>query len=122
MAILLDETTEVVVQGATGREGQFRIELMRKYGTRIVAGVTPGRGGMAVVGVPIYDTVEEAREHHPRLSTTVIFVPARHAKSAAFEALDTGLGFVLLVPERVPQQDMLEIIQRGRDQIGRAHV
>jgi succinyl-CoA synthetase alpha subunit len=115
MSILLDETTEVVVQGATGKEGQFRLQMMREYGTRIVAGVTPGRGGMAVDGVPIYDTVEEAKEHHPGLSTSAIFVPARFAKSAAFEALDAGLGFVLLVPERVPQQDMLEIIQRARD-------
>jgi succinyl-CoA synthetase alpha subunit len=115
MAILLDETTEVVVQGATGKEGQFRIHMMREYGTRIVAGVTPGKGGMAVDGVPVYDTVEEAKEHHPRLTTSVIFVPARYAKGAAFEALDAGLRFVLLVPERVPQQDMLEIIQRARD-------
>jgi len=115
MAILLDETTEVVVQGATGKEGQFRIQMMREYGTRIVAGVTPGRGGMEVAGVPVYDTVEEAREKHPNLSISVVFVPPRFAKSAAFEALDAGVGFVLLVPERVPQQDMLEIIQRARD-------
>jgi succinyl-CoA synthetase alpha subunit len=115
MAILLDETTEVVVQGATGKEGQFRIQAMREYGTRIVAGVTPGRGGMAVAGVPVYDTVEEAREQHPALSASVVFVPPRFAKSAAFEALDAGLRLVLLVPERVPQQDMLEIIQRARE-------
>ncbi len=115
MAILLDETTAVVVQGATGKEGQFRIQMMRDYGTRIVAGVTPGRGGMEVAGVPVYDTVEAAREKHPGLSASVIFVPPRVAKSAAYEALDAGLRFVLLVPERVPQQDMLEIIQRARD-------
>ena len=115
MAILLDEKTEVLVQGATGKEGQFRIHMMRQYGTRIVAGVTPGRGGMEVAGIPIYDTVEEAREGHPGLSATVIFVPARFAKSAAFEALDAGVTLVLLVPERVPQHDMLEIIQRARD-------
>ncbi len=115
MAILLDETTEVVVQGATGKEGQFRMHMMRQYGTRIVAGVTPGRGGMEAAGIPIYDTVEEAREHHPNISTSVVFVPSRFAKSAALEALDAGVRLLLLVPERVPQQDMLEIIQHARD-------
>ncbi len=110
MSIFIDENTEVVVQGATGREARLRIKLMQSYGTRVVAGVTPGKGGQTAEGVPIYNTVIEATEHHPGINTSAIFVPAQAAKLAAFEALDAGIGVITLHPERVPHQDMLEVI------------
>jgi len=114
VAILIDESTEVLVQGITGREAHVRVRLMKEYGTTVVAGVTPGRGGRTVEGVPVYNTVKEAREHHPDISVSAIFVPARAAKTAAFEAIDAGIGLITLHPERVPQQDMLEVIAYAR--------
>lgn len=114
MAILINEETQVMVQGITGREAQLRVELMGSYGTRVVAGVTPGKGGQEVMGVPVYDTVAEAVENHPGISATCIFVPARVAKQAAMEAIDAGIRVISLHPERVPQQDMLEIIAYSR--------
>jgi len=110
VSILVDKNTQVVVQGATGREAVLRINLMRAYGTKVVAGVTPGKGGQVVVGVPVYNTVLEAVEHYPSINTSAIFVPARAAKLAAFEALDAGIRVITLHPERVPQHDMLEVI------------
>ena len=110
MSILIDEQTEVVVQGATGREARLRIKLMQSYGTRVVAGVTPGKGGQTVEGVPVYNTVLNAKKHHPGINTSAIFVPAQAAKVAAFEALDAGIAVITLHPERVPQQDMLDVI------------
>jgi succinyl-CoA synthetase alpha subunit len=114
MAILVDENTEVLVQGITGREAQIRVRLMKEYGTTVVAGVTPGRGGQTVEGVPVYNSVEEAKENHPGITVSSIFVPARAAKTAAFEAIDAGIGVITLHPERVPQQDMLEVIAYAR--------
>jgi succinyl-CoA synthetase alpha subunit len=110
VSILVDENTSVVVQGATGREAVLRIKLMRAYGTRVAAGVTPGKGGQVVEGVPVYNTVREAKEHHPDVNTSTIFVPASAAKLAAFEALEADIRVISLHPERVPQQDMLEVI------------
>ncbi len=114
MSILVDSDTRVVVQGATGREALLRIRLMSSYGTRVLAGVTPGKGGQVVDGVPIYDTVLEAKDRHPELNTSAIFVPAQAARLAAIEALDAGIGVIGLHPERVPQQDMLEVIAYAR--------
>ena len=114
MAILVDESTQVLVQGITGREAQIRVRLMKEYGTNVVAGVTPGRGGGTVEDVPVYNTVREAKENHPDISVSAVFVPARAAKTAAFEAIDAGIGLITLHPERVPQQDMLEVIAYAR--------
>ena len=110
MSILVDKSTQVVVQGATGREAVLRIKLMQAYGTNVVAGVTPGKGGQAVEGIPIYNTVREARDRHPGINTSAIFVPAMAARMAALEALDAGVNVITLHPERVPHQDMLEVI------------
>ena len=115
MSILLDQNTEVLIQGITGREATIRAGVMKGYGTKLVCGVTPGRGGMEVQGIPVYNTVEEAKEMHPNVSVTAVFVAARFAKSAALEALDAGLKVVVMIPERLPQQDMLEIIEKGRE-------
>jgi succinyl-CoA synthetase alpha subunit len=114
MAILVDENTEVMIQGITGREARIRANVMLGYGTKLVCGVTPGRGGMTVESVPVYNTVLEAKEHHPNLNVTAVFVAARFAKDAAMEALEAGLKVIIMIPERLPQQDMLEIIERAR--------
>jgi succinyl-CoA synthetase alpha subunit len=114
MAILIDENAQVLVQGITGREAQIRVRLMTEYGTNVVAGVTPGRGGQTVEAVPVYNTVQEAKERHPGITVTSVFVPARAAKTAAFESIDAGISVITLHPERVPQQDMLEVIAYAR--------
>lgn len=115
MAILVDEKSRVVVQGITGREGLVRTRLMKDYGTLVVAGVTPGKGGDKVLDVPVYDTVEEAWEQCGPLDISVIFVPARLVKNAALEAIDAGVKFLTIVPDRVPIFDVLEIARLAKD-------
>lgn len=111
MSILIDEKSTVIIQGITGREGMARAGLMKDYGTRVVAGVTPGRGGEGVYGLPVYDTVEEAWEKHGPFDASVIFVPAPLVKDAALEAIDAGVKLVVLIPDRVPIYDVLEIAE-----------
>jgi succinyl-CoA synthetase alpha subunit len=122
MAILVDEHTRVVVQGITGREGRARAKLMRDYGTRVVAGCTPGRGGESVDGVPVYDAVADAVAAHGGLDASVIFVPAPHVKAAALEAVAAGVPLVVLVGDRVPVWDIMEVARaaaaRGVDFLG----
>jgi succinyl-CoA synthetase alpha subunit len=114
MSILVSGETRVIIQGITGREGTVRARLMKEYGTRLVAGVTPGRGGQDVGGVPVYDSVLEAREKHAPLDASVIFVPAALVKNAALEAIEAGVRLLVLVPDRVPIHDVLEIAARAR--------
>ena len=109
MAILIDRSKRVLVQGITGREGLARTRLMRDYGTQVVAGVTPGRGGQSVEGVPVYDTVGEAWEKAGPIDISVLFIPAPLVKSAALEALAAGVRLLVIVPDRVPLYDVLEI-------------
>lgn len=122
MAILVDETTRVLVQGITGREGRARARLMREYGTNVVAGCTPGRGGETVDGIPVYDTVAEAVEVHGRFDASVIYVPAPLVKDAALESIAAGIGLTVLVGDRVPVWDVVEIARaaqrRGVDFLG----
>ena len=108
MAALVDADTRVVVQGITGGEGQFHAEQMIEYGTNVVAGAVPGRGGTTVHGVPVYDTVRRAvREQNADAS--VVFVPPAFAADAIFEALDTALELVVAITEGIPTQDMAEV-------------
>jgi succinyl-CoA synthetase alpha subunit len=114
MAILIDGSKRVLVQGITGREGQARAALMKEYGTQVVAGVTPGKGGVDVDGVPVYDTVKEAWEEEGQIDISVIFVPAPLVKNAALEAIAAGVKLLLLVPDRVPIYDVLEIADSAK--------
>ena len=109
MSILVNKETRLVVQGITGREGAFHTEQMIAYGTNIVAGVTPGKGGGWAVGnVPIFDTVRESVDA-TGANTSIIYVPARFAPDAILEAADAGVGLVICITEGIPVLDMLEV-------------
>ena len=122
MSILIDQTKTVLVQGITGREGQRRTQLMMEYGTRVVAGVTPGKGGQEVLGAPVYNAVAEAVDTHGAIDISVVFVPAPLVKNAALEAIEAGVKLLVLIPDRVPIYDVLEISaaagERGASFIG----
>jgi succinyl-CoA synthetase alpha subunit len=109
MAILIDENKRVLVQGITGREGRARTRLMREYGTNVVAGVTPGKGGQTVLGVPVFNTPQEAVDSLGEIDISVLFVPAAGVKDAAISAIDAGIKLAVLVPDRVPVWDAMEI-------------
>src|SRR5881227_1747896 len=109
MAILIDETKRVLVQGITGREGRARTRLMREYGTNVVAGVTPGKGGQTVLGVPVFNTPQEAVKAIGKTDISVVFVPAGGLKKAAISAIDAGIKLTVLVRDRVPVWDAMEI-------------
>ncbi len=106
MAILIDNNTRVLVQGLTGREGQFHGQQMLDYGTNIVAGVTPGKGGQEVLGVPIFNTVQEAVDA-TKANASVIFVPAAACADSACEAASAGIELVVIITEHVPVLDMV---------------
>jgi succinyl-CoA synthetase alpha subunit len=107
MSILIDRSTRVVVQGITGREGQFHTRAMLDYGTQVVGGVTPGKGGQEVFGVPVFDTVREA-VRQTGANASVIFVPARaNAADAILEAADAGLPLVVCISDGIPINDMV---------------
>jgi len=109
MAILIDEKKRVLVQGITGREGRARTRLMREYGTKVVAGVTPGKGGQTVLGVPVFNTPQEAAHSLGAIDVSVVFVPAAGVKEAAISAIEAGIRLTVLVPDRVPVWDAMEI-------------
>ena len=110
MAILANEHTKILVQGITGREAVTFTKDMIEYGSKVVAGVTPGKGGQTVHGVPVYDTVYEAvKVHNPEAS--VISVPPAMVKGAALEALSNGIRLLVIVAERVPRRDTVEILE-----------
>lgn len=109
MAILIDETTRVLVQGLTGSQARADSANCLNYGTKILAGVTPGKGGQEVLGKPIYHTCRAALERH-EIDASVIYVPAAAARDAALEALDAGIGLVLITSEGLSRQDMARIV------------
>jgi len=113
MAVLLDGKSRLIVQGITGHQGQFHTHAMREFGTKVVAGVTPGRGGQNVEGVPVFDSVQEAVDAHGG-NASVVFVPAPYAKDASIEAMEAGLKLVVIITERIPVHDAMEIVTYGR--------
>jgi len=108
MAIIVDKDTKLVVQGLTGREGSFHGLRNKAYGTQVVAGVTPGKGGSDVEGVPIFDTVADAVAE-TGANTTMVFVPAKFAADAIYEAVDSGIGTVICIAEGLPAHEMLRV-------------
>jgi succinyl-CoA synthetase alpha subunit len=108
MAIIVDSDTRLVVQGLTGREGSFHGVRNRNYGTRVVAGVTPGKGGSDVEAIPVFDTVAEAVAE-TGANTTMVFVPARFATDAVYEAVDAGVETVICIAEGLPAHEMLRV-------------
>ncbi|RLE30105.1 succinate--CoA ligase subunit alpha [Candidatus Acetothermia bacterium] len=106
MAILVDSDTKVLVQGITGSEGAFHTRHMVAYGTRVVAGVTPGKGGQSLDGIPVYDSVAQAKEEH-EIDASILFVPARFAPDAMLEAADAGIPLLVCITEGIPLHDML---------------
>ena len=113
MSIIIDDGSKVVVQGITGNEGRFHTASMLRYGTKIVAGVTPGKGGQQVEGVPVYNTVAEAVRSHG-VDTSIIFVPARFTRSAALEAIDAGIKNLVVITEGIPQRDAIEFVAKAK--------
>ena len=114
MAILIDENTKVLVQGITGREGSARTRFMLDYGTKVLGGVTPGRGSSVVWGLPVFNSIREATEEFGPIDASVTFVPGPQVKGAVIEAMEAGVKFVLVPAERVPLQDGLEMIALAR--------
>lgn len=115
MAILVDGNTKVLVQGITGREGSLHTLAMQKYGTKVLAGVTPGKAGTDVGGIPVYNTVKQAVEEHPEINSSIIFVPAPFNADAIYEALDSGLKLIVDITEHVPVRDSLEFVNYARN-------
>ncbi|MDI6869500.1 MAG: succinate--CoA ligase subunit alpha [Coprothermobacterota bacterium] len=109
MAVLINENTKILVQGITGNQGRFHTRSMLQAGSKVVAGVTPGKGGMEVEGVPVFDTVEEA-VRETGANAAILFVPAPFAKDAAFENIEAHLNPVVIITEHVPVHDTLEIL------------
>ncbi|SFR06199.1 succinate--CoA ligase subunit alpha [Desulfoscipio geothermicus] len=110
MAIIINEKTNVIVQGITGNQGRFHTCQMLAYGTKIVGGVSPGKGGQEVEGIPVYDTVYEAVDNQ-QVDASVLFIPAPFAKDAAFEAITAGVKVLVIVTEHIPVHDEMDIVE-----------
>lgn len=113
MAILADKNTRIIIQGITGREATIFTKDMLDYGSRVVVGTTPGKGGWIVHGIPVYDSVKEALKEYPA-EATVISVPPAFVKEASLEALQNGLKLLTIITERVPRKDVVEILEVAR--------
>ncbi|RKX26940.1 MAG: succinate--CoA ligase subunit alpha [Candidatus Zixiibacteriota bacterium] len=109
MSIFIDKKTKLLVQGITGRDGSFHAAQMKKYGTNVVAGVTPGKGSTKVAGIPVFNTVQEAVEK-TKANTSVIYVPPAFAVDAIYEAVAAGIKLVVCVTEGVPANDMMKVM------------
>jgi len=110
MSILIDKNTKVLVLGITGKSGRLQTEIMKKYGTNIVAGVTPGKGGLEVEGAPVYDFIKEAIDNHD-INAAISFVPPAYTKDSCFEAIENNIKFLVISTEGIPEHDVVEIIQ-----------
>jgi succinyl-CoA synthetase alpha subunit len=114
MAIMLNRHHKILVQGMTGNQGQFHTRQMRAYGANVVGGISPGKGGSEVEGVPVFNAVRDA-VRETGADASIVFVPAPYAKDAAFEALENGIRLLVMIPEHVPVQDSIAIVTRAED-------
>ena len=110
MSILIDRNTKVLVLGITGKSGKLQTEIMKKYGTNIVAGVTPGKGGLEVEEVPVYDFVQEATDQH-NIDAAISFVPPPYIKDSCFEAIENNIKLLVISTEGIPEHDVVEILR-----------
>jgi succinyl-CoA synthetase alpha subunit len=108
MSILIDQNTKLIVQGITGRDGSFHAQKMKEYGTNVVGGVTPGKGGQDVAGIPVFNSVAEAKDK-TKANTAVIYVPAKFAKDAIIEDIKAGIDFIICITEGIPVLDMVDV-------------
>ena len=115
MTVLVDKSTKVLVTGVTGREGTTHTLSMLKYGTNVVAGVTPGKGGEKVDRVPVYNSVRQAFSEHPDINASIVFVPAAYTGDSVYEAIDSGIKLIVAITEHVPVHDSLQFINYARD-------
>jgi len=113
MSVLVNENTKVIVQGITGHQGQFHSRSMKEFGTKVVGGVTPGKGGTAVDGIPVFDTVREAVEQTDA-DASCVFVPAAFAKDAVFEAIEAGVKLITVITEHIPFLDTMQFVSYAK--------
>ena len=114
MAILLDKNTTVIIQGITGRTGQVAARLMREYGTRVVAGVTPGKGGQEVEGLPVFNSVYEAKKKFPEINCSAVYVPPFATKDAVIEAVSNGIKLINVITEGVAISDTTQMLRYAK--------
>ena len=122
MAILINENTRYLIQGITGKEGQRALKWMQNLGSVIVAGVTPGKGGQEVAGIPVYNSVSEAIDKHPEINATCVYAPPKFAAGAATEAVKAGIELVHVIAENIPTKDtanLLELVREKNAQAGK---
>ena len=113
MTKFIDKDTRVIVQGITGSQGKFHTNLMREYGTKVVAGTSPGKGGQEFEGVPVYDTIREIQDNF-EIDASIIFVPAPYALDAALEAVEARLDPIVVITEGLPVRDSIELVARAK--------
>lgn len=114
MPILINEETKVLIQGITGKQGSVHTKKMIDYGTKIVAGVTPGKGGLKIHGIPVYDRIEEAIEKH-RIDATIVFVPAKNVFNAVSEAIENNIKIIVVITELTPLHDSIKMIEMAKN-------
>lgn len=115
MAILINENTRALVQGITGKEGERCTKFMLDYGTTVVCGVTPGKGGQSIHGVPVYNSIKEALGKHPEVNASVVFVPAKLAKGAILEAIENKIPLINIITEFIPLHDVCYCLAKAKE-------
>src|SRR3989344_1551151 len=115
MAILVDKNTKVLIQGITGKQGSNASKEMLDYRTKVLCGVTPGKGGQEIHGIPVYNTIKDALAEHPEVNTSIISVPPFNAKDAAFEAISNEIPLINLITEQIPIHDTAKILAYAKE-------